>query len=100
MLKSEADIKRYSKMFEADYLQKKYFTNLAKKGQDMTKLRELIGLYAASELENRKCLEIIDKNLQYFGDKPIELKIKIKNLRHLELRAYEFDIASYLKQSK
>lgn len=101
LIVSPEAIKKYKTFFTKEYLEEVYYLNLARKGGSMDKIRELKGTYFASEFQNKVILELTEKNLGYFDkEQPIELKIKLKNIKNLELRAYELDVARYLKEFK
>ena len=102
LVKNPEDIKKYSSIFTKNHLEKIYYKNMAKKGSSshLHVLKDLLGDSEYATFMNSKACEITDKNLSYFGNQPIELKVKLKNIKNLEIRAYSFDVARYLKEFK
>ena len=95
---NKSTIEAYTVFFEEDYLEKLYYTHLARDGGSLERLKNYLAPSELAELENRVKLQLSERNLSSFNKNDIELSILVKNVPKLEIREYEFDVFRYLKE--
>jgi hypothetical protein len=94
-------IKEYSGWFNPHFINGIVLTNKALNGGDITDYKAHFGEARATELENKKNLEIIRSNKRTFkGKEPVSLTLLVKNVPELLYKVFEIDTETYYKRNK